>query len=149
MVDTIHCSTIADLTEEFFHKLLLGAIDKVTDHIDLSKDSSEGEGNRWLAEGQRHSDPQTTTLRNLYEAQTSIRPPFVPAWPNGEQQHPTRYTQQDQPQSIRDDQHHWTPGQLQRHSTLPEHSAELPNRAAMRSWTLKSKPPATPWRPGY
>lgn len=67
MVDFIHCSTKADLTEEFFHKLLLGAIDKVTDHVDLSKDSGEGEGNRWLPEGQRHCDPQATTLRNLNE----------------------------------------------------------------------------------
>lgn len=97
MVDTIHCSTEADLTEEFFHKLLLGAIDKVADHVELSKDSRE-------REGQHHSDPQTTTLQNIHDEQTSIRPPFVPAGPNSEQQHPMWHTQQDQPQSIHDDQ---------------------------------------------
>ncbi|MCJ1423906.1 hypothetical protein MMC29_001791 [Sticta canariensis] len=116
MVDTIHCSTEADLTEEFLHKLLVGAIDKKTDHVELSEDSSEGEGNRQLVGGQRHSDPQTTK-QNFHDPQTSIRPQLGP---NGEQQQHTWYTQQDQPQSIHDDQDHWTPGQLPRDSTLPQ-----------------------------
>ena len=149
MVDFISCSTEADLTEEFFHKLLLGAIDKATDHKELSRDSSEGEGNRWLAERQPHSDPQTTTLQNLHDAQSSIGPRFVSAVPNGGQQHSTWYTRQDQPQSVYEDQYHRTPGQLSRHSTLPQRPAELPNRAAMRSFTLESNQPATPWRPEF
>lgn len=32
MVDTVKCQTEADLTEPFFRKLLLGAIDKIVDH---------------------------------------------------------------------------------------------------------------------
>lgn len=32
MVDTVRCQTEADLTERFFKKLLLGAIDKAVDH---------------------------------------------------------------------------------------------------------------------
>lgn len=35
MIDTLSCQSEADLTEKFFEKLLIGAIDKTVDHDDI------------------------------------------------------------------------------------------------------------------
>ena len=50
MIDTIHCSSEADLTQTFFYKLLLGALDQISDCNESSKDSSKIERQRWLPE---------------------------------------------------------------------------------------------------
>lgn len=158
MVDTIHCSSEADLTEAFFYKLLLGAIDKVADHNEISsysRDRSERERQGRVQEerpaerayqAQTHSDPQVTTLNSLPAMQTSTHPrqSLPPRFlPPDSQQHSTWHQRPDQQYSFVDDPR---PVQLSRHSTLPQR-AELPMRNTMRSSTLNTKQSAPGWRP--
>lgn len=142
MVDTIHCSSESDLTEPFFYKLLLGAIDKVADHKEIHRDRSEGKGR--LAD--ETSGGSTYRTQSLHGAQTSThtqqerRTRFFPTSPYAEQQHFHQEHQQD----LDDDRDPWMPERVQRHFTLPQNTnaAELPIRPAMRSSTFGQKPPA-------
>ncbi|MCJ1469868.1 hypothetical protein MMC07_008512 [Pseudocyphellaria aurata] len=139
MVDTIRCNSEAHLTELFFSKLLLGAIDKAIDHQELSVTSSEG--HPWSAEeprgersyrGNYHSDPQTPTLQSFHEARRST------------------YSQQYQHQGTQpfgDTQYQPPPRQILRYSTTPHGAAELPIRGAMRSSTIGQQPSTRGWRP--
>ncbi|MCJ1265967.1 hypothetical protein MMC22_005849 [Lobaria immixta] len=160
MVDTVHCSSEADLTQTFFYKLLLGAIDKVADNKEISKDSSQREGTGWSPEerptersylAQNHSDPQTTTIRSFHGEQTSTypqqppTPQFVPT-SSYAQQHPAGHQYPYQQQPSNGDQYGPIYPQLPRPSTLPPNATELPIRTT-RSSTFGTKTHAAGWRP--
>lgn len=151
MVDTITCLSEADLTEKFFEKLLLGAIDKAVDHEIIETPSSA----RYSASNhdqQPHYTPpppqQPAFPQDNYE-KFAPRPEkyrydsSAEGYTNGQTttlynlpaaQSSPSISQNTPRYSPQTEQHNQQPAaSLPRQSTLPQTSAELPNQPTTRS----------------
>lgn len=153
MVDTVNCLSEADLTEKFFEKLLLGAIDKAVDQevIETPSDPTNSHSNQ----PQHYTPPQPTQQSTFPQGSyenfaprheqysndssaerypktpmtTFYNLPAAQSSPSMSQTTPRSPPQTEQPFQ--------QPGtSLPRQSTLPQTSAELPVRPAARSRTF-------------
>lgn len=166
MIDTVSCKEEADLTEKFFEKLLLGAVDKVVDKEEL----------RPISEGQsetRHFEPSQPTSM-AYRPKQAI-PTHRDSWPADNRHGSGQYTHQpfgpgpSGMQALREAQvsntppaasmprytpqpdgygERFEPTQVRRQTTVPPDVAELPMQQMQRSNTSGPANPASKrWRP--
>lgn len=153
MVDTVTCLSEADLTEKFFEKLLLGAIDKAVDQevIETPSDATNSHSNQ-----PQHYTPPPTTQQSTFsqsnyekfapqhakygndisaerypktQVTSFYNLPAAQSSPSMSQITPRYSAQTEQPVQ--------EPAiSLLRQSTLPQTSAELPVQPAARSRTF-------------
>ena len=164
MVDTITCLSEADLTEKFFEKLLLGAIDKAVDHEVIETPSSavypansddqqphytppppppqqpafpQGNYEKFAPRPERYRYDSSAEVYPNSQTSTLYNLPAAQSSPSISQNTP-RYSPQTE-------QHNPQPAaSLPRQSTLPQTSAELPNQPTTRS---RSFGRAFGWKP--
>ena len=140
MVDTLSCLSVADLTEEFFEKLLLGAVDKAVDHqaiaaprgagiVANSHDTALPYSPQLRQGSQEESNHQQYVTRPERYRQSSL------VERNSDSQVRTLYNLQAIPGSSPHlEQYNQQPiASLPRQSTLPQSSAELPHQPTSRS----------------
>lgn len=143
MVDTISCLSEDDLTEEFFEKLLLGAIDKVVDHQAIAAPK----GADLLANGHETVLPYSPPLQQGVQVK-SRHQQYVPRSAQYRQSSPFGRNSDSQVRTLCNppvvsgpsphlEQYNQQPtASLPRQSTLPQTSAELPHQPTPRSRTL-------------
>ena len=163
MVDTITCLSEADLTEKFFEKLLLGAIDKAVDHEVITPPSSAGLQCNGSEQMPHYSQPSqiATYADTKYLQQVSAAGQY--ASPNLVERHSDPQIPMCQTQaapsstSIPQATPRYSPhldrfqpqpeAPLPRHSTFPHESTELPIHPAPRSRTFGKAKEKSGWRP--
>ena len=153
MVDTISCLSVADLTEEFFEKLLLGAIDKAVDHQAIVAPRGAG----GMANNHERVQSYTPPLQQGTQV-NGIHQQYVPPSQqyrqsgllerNSESQVRALYNSQAVAGSSPHQEQYNQQPSLPRQSTLPQTSAELPYQPASRTRTFgkaKEKVGFKPW----
>ena len=152
MVDTITCFSEADLTDKFFEKLLLGAIDKAVDHEVIETPSSASYPTNGHDQLPHYTPPpptQQSTFPHGSDEKFAPRPENVRydgsarGYPNDRTaalynlpaaQSSPSISQHIQGYPPQTEQRNQQPAaSLLRQSTLPQTSAELPNQPAARS----------------
>ena len=162
MIDTVSCSEEADLTEKFFEKLLLGAIDRVEDQTDV-RPASGGQPEITHFEPPQHAflthRPKHATIPHIGSGpvdENYTHQPFKPGPSRTQAQReaqvsnmpPAAFTPRYAPQPGGYEPQ-FEPTQPRRQTTVPPGVAELPMQQAQRMGTFgPSKPTSKGWRPG-
>ena len=152
-MDTISCLSVTDLTEAFYEKLLLGAIDKAVDHQTISAPTGAGILANSHESVLSYSPPlqQGVQVDNIHQQYVPRSEQYKPPnllERNSDSQVRTLYNQQGAQSSASVsqavpglsshlEQYNQQPtASLPRQSTLPQASAELPYQPASRSRTF-------------
>ena len=153
MVDTVTCLTEGDLTEKFFEKLLLGAIDKAVDHEIIPVTNSTPTGNNGHEQFSQYPSPpqQPGHPETIYEHYAPKAGQYGhPSFPErrSDPQTTTLHSIQAVPSSTPSTQitpryapqmeqfNQQSDASLLRQSTSPQETAELPIHPAPRSRTF-------------
>ena len=151
MVDTISCLSVADLTEEFFEKLLLGAIDKAVDHQAIAAPSGAMANSHETVQSYTPPLQQGMHVNGNHQqyappSQQYRQPGLLER--NSESQVRTLYNSQAVAGSSPPLEQYNQQPSLPRQSTHPQTSAELPYQPASRTRTFgkaKEKAGFKPW----